>query len=34
MGRDGAGFTFLINSETEFVILELGLLDGLFFLGA
>lgn len=32
-GRDGTGFTFLINSETEFIIVELWLIDGFFFLG-
>lgn len=32
-GRDGTGFTFLVNSETEFIIAELRLLDGFFFLG-
>lgn len=32
-GRDGTGFTFLINSETEFIIVELWLLNGFFFLG-
>lgn len=31
--RDGTGFTFLINSETKFIIAELWLLDGFFFLG-
>lgn len=32
-GRDGTGFTFLVNSETKFIIAELQLLNGFFFLG-
>lgn len=32
-GRYGTGFTFFINSETEFIIVELWLLDRFFFLG-
>lgn len=32
-GRDRTGFTFLVNSETEFIIAELWLLHRFFFLG-